>query len=76
MIVLLQFALARAGENWPQFRGPEGNGVSDSRGLPLRWSETRERQVEDRHSRPRLVVAGHLGQSGVDDDRHRGRASS
>ena len=40
VIVLLQFALARAGENWPQFRGPEGNGVSDARGLPLRWSET------------------------------------
>jgi len=40
VIVLLQFTLAQAGENWPQFRGPEGNGVSDSRGLPMRWSET------------------------------------
>ena len=40
-IVLLQFTLAAAGENWPQFRGPEGNGVSDSRGLPLRWSESK-----------------------------------
>ena len=40
VIVVLQFALAQAGENWPQFRGPEGNGVSDSRGLPLRWSES------------------------------------
>jgi outer membrane protein assembly factor BamB len=40
VIVLLQVALARAGENWPQFRGPEGNGVSDSHGLPLHWSET------------------------------------
>jgi outer membrane protein assembly factor BamB len=38
-IVLVQVALAQAGENWPQFRGPEGNGVSDARGLPLRWSE-------------------------------------
>ena len=28
-----------AGENWPQFRGPHGNGVSDSKGLPLTWSE-------------------------------------
>ncbi len=27
-------------ENWPQFRGPEGNGHSDARGLPLTWSET------------------------------------
>jgi outer membrane protein assembly factor BamB len=25
---------------WPQFRGPEGNGVSTARGLPMTWSET------------------------------------
>lgn len=31
---------AQAGENWPQFRGPAGNGASDAVGLPLRWSET------------------------------------
>jgi len=31
---------APAGENWPQFRGPEGNGRSDAVGLPIRWSET------------------------------------
>jgi outer membrane protein assembly factor BamB len=30
----------RGAENWPQFRGPEGNGHSDARGLPLHWSET------------------------------------
>ncbi len=41
IILLLQFAWAAAGENWPQFRGPEGNGVSDARGLPLDWSETK-----------------------------------
>jgi outer membrane protein assembly factor BamB len=26
--------------NWPQFRGPDGNGHSDSRALPLVWNET------------------------------------
>jgi outer membrane protein assembly factor BamB len=26
---------------WPQFRGPEGQGHSGERGLPLEWSETR-----------------------------------
>jgi outer membrane protein assembly factor BamB len=26
--------------NWPQFRGPRGDGTSLSTGLPLRWSET------------------------------------
>src|SRR5262245_54833643 len=25
---------------WPQFRGPDGNGVSNATGLPLTWSET------------------------------------
>src|SRR5690348_13441928 len=30
-----------AEENWPQFRGPTGQGVSDARGLPTTWSETR-----------------------------------
>ncbi|MFI5378289.1 MAG: PQQ-binding-like beta-propeller repeat protein [Tepidisphaerales bacterium] len=29
-----------AGEHWPQFRGPEGNGHSDATGLPITWSET------------------------------------
>src|SRR5262245_61176504 len=28
-------------ENWPQFRGPTGQGHSTERGLPLEWSETR-----------------------------------
>ncbi len=27
-------------ENWPQWRGPEHNGVSREKGLPLEWSET------------------------------------
>ena len=34
------FNPAFAGENWPQFRGPTGQGVSDSTGLPVTWSET------------------------------------
>ena len=29
-----------ANENWPQFRGPAGDGHSDSKGLPLTWSES------------------------------------
>ncbi len=27
-------------ENWPQFRGPTGQGISAETGLPLRWSST------------------------------------
>jgi outer membrane protein assembly factor BamB len=29
----------QAGDNWPQFRGPDGDGLSDSRAVPLTWSE-------------------------------------
>jgi outer membrane protein assembly factor BamB len=29
-----------AAENWPQYRGPNGDGRSDARELPLHWSET------------------------------------
>jgi outer membrane protein assembly factor BamB len=30
----------RAEENWPEFRGPHGDGHSNATGLPLTWSET------------------------------------
>lgn len=33
-------SLAFAAENWPQFRGPAGDGSSDAKGLPVQWSET------------------------------------
>jgi outer membrane protein assembly factor BamB len=31
---------AFGGENWPQFRGPNGDGISDAKNLPITWSET------------------------------------
>jgi outer membrane protein assembly factor BamB len=31
---------ARAGEDWPQFRGPRGDGTATAGNLPLVWSET------------------------------------
>ena len=45
-ILLLVLGLAgstvMAADDWPQFRGPDGQGhsVEDNAGLPLRWSET------------------------------------
>jgi outer membrane protein assembly factor BamB len=38
VIVLMSSALAPA--NWPDWRGPTGQGHSDARDLPLYWSET------------------------------------
>jgi outer membrane protein assembly factor BamB len=35
-VLIALFALGQ----WPQFRGPDGNGVSTATGLPLTWSET------------------------------------
>jgi len=34
-------ALSAADANWPQWRGPEGAGVSPERNLPEEWSETK-----------------------------------
>src|SRR4030095_13461245 len=42
MKLLLSLLLcATLSGDWPQFRGPTGQGTSDERGLPLNWSETR-----------------------------------
>jgi outer membrane protein assembly factor BamB len=44
LLVLLLLALGTkpaAGEDWPQFRGPTGQGHSTERGLPIEWSETK-----------------------------------
>jgi len=40
VFVLLATSVAVAGDSWPQFRGPTGDGLSDAVGLPLKWSET------------------------------------
>src|SRR5215467_12804238 len=39
LLLTLLLPVLRGAENWPQFRGPDGTGHSDARGLPLRWSE-------------------------------------
>jgi outer membrane protein assembly factor BamB len=35
--VLLMSGGVHAADNWPQFRGPTGDGISDSKGLPTTW---------------------------------------
>jgi outer membrane protein assembly factor BamB len=37
---MLCAVLPAAAENWPQWRGPQLNGVSRETGLPVRWSKT------------------------------------
>ncbi len=41
LLVLALAAGLRADDtNWPQFRGPRGDGISTSTGLPVTWSDT------------------------------------
>jgi outer membrane protein assembly factor BamB len=39
-LVILPLATAGASAQWPEFRGPTGQGHSTERGLPVAWSET------------------------------------
>ena len=41
ILFLLLLTVSIPAEDWPEFRGPTGQGYSDERGLPLTWSETR-----------------------------------
>lgn len=41
LLVVLASGRAALGEDWPEFRGPTGQGHSSERGLPLEWSESR-----------------------------------
>src|SRR5262245_28219954 len=40
LLIALVSTSSFAAEDWPQFRGPTGQGRSDCKGVPLRWSET------------------------------------
>jgi len=45
LLPLLVFCLAASAfageEDWPQFRGPSGQGTTDAKGLPTTWNETK-----------------------------------
>ena len=41
LLVLAAAAMTVQSEDWPQFRGPTGQGHSSERGVPLEWSESR-----------------------------------
>jgi len=41
VIVSFFLSIQALAEDWPEFRGPTGQGISDERGLPLTWSESK-----------------------------------
>jgi outer membrane protein assembly factor BamB len=40
-LVAAFFSVSLAAQNWPQFRGPGGQGHADARDVPVEWSESR-----------------------------------
>jgi outer membrane protein assembly factor BamB len=40
-LILLCFVAAHAAQDWPDFRGPGGQGHSTEKNLPIEWSESR-----------------------------------
>src|SRR6478752_10809774 len=38
LVIVAAAMSAIANENWPQWRGPMGNGISDSKNLPTTWN--------------------------------------
>jgi len=63
---------ARADEGWPQFRGTDGNGHSDAKGLPLRWSESsqvqRKTAIHDRGWSSPVVLGGQVWMTTATED--------
>jgi outer membrane protein assembly factor BamB len=41
LLALMWSGAATRADDWPQFRGPSGQGISSEAGLPLAWSESR-----------------------------------
>jgi outer membrane protein assembly factor BamB len=40
ILILASFTLPGRAENWPQFRGPRGDGTSVEKNVPTHWSQT------------------------------------
>ena len=38
-LVFLAFAATAFSADWPQWRGPDGNGISSAENLPITWSD-------------------------------------
>src|SRR5262250_3199412 len=39
-VVALMSVVSLSASDWPQWRGPSGNGIADDKNLPERWSAT------------------------------------
>lgn len=53
VIWAIQFALVSQGQEWTRFRGPNGQGISDAKTIPVKWTE------EDYNWKIELPGGGH-----------------
>src|SRR5262245_36387202 len=64
LLLALSCPVLRGGENWPQFRGPDGAGRSDAHSLPLHWSEAQnviwKTAIHDRGWSSPVVYGRHI----------------
>lgn len=71
--------LFAAPEDWPQFRGPTGQGHSSESGLPIQWSETQnivwKVPLSGGWSSP-VIAAGRVWVTAVDATRNKGGEDS
>jgi len=74
LLVALGTGIAAAGENWPQFRGPEGDGHADGT-VPLVWSETEnvvwKTPIHDRGWSSPVVWQDQVWMTTASEDGHR-----
>ncbi|MBN1816577.1 MAG: PQQ-binding-like beta-propeller repeat protein [Sedimentisphaerales bacterium] len=38
--ILFLLVTGAYGQNWPRFRGPNGSGISEAKGIPIRWTDS------------------------------------
>ena len=60
-MLMLMTQTVVAGENWPQFRGPAGNGHAEANRRADPLERDRACRVEDTHPWPRMVLARRVG---------------
>ena len=66
-VLVLLDASPLVGQNWPQFRGPTGDGHVAGKKLVASWSESENIRWKGAVPRGRLVLAGDLGRPVMDD---------
>ena len=67
--VVISLGVSTSAEHWPQWRGPQLNGISGEKGLPVKWSATEnitwKLAVPERSGATPIVWGEHLFLNGL-----------